>query len=271
MNILFVGGGNMARALIGGLLRRGGRAQDIGVVEIAADARDRLAREFGITTFAHLGAAPELAPVIVLAVKPQQLSMVARGLAPLLSSELVVSIAAGIRTRDIARWLNGYACLVRVMPNTPALVGVGISGLYAMPEVSADQKRRAQDLLDAVGATLWVSEEQALDAITAVSGSGPAYVFYFIQALEQAAIALGLTAVQARTLSLHTFRGAAEVAAVSKEDLRALRAAVTSKGGTTECALLALEEAGVGESIVAAVLAACARAKELGDELGALG
>jgi pyrroline-5-carboxylate reductase len=204
----------------------------------------------------------------VLAVKPQQLREAAQALRPLLGRQLVITIAAGVRIRDLSRWLGGYPRIVRVMPNTPALAGAGISGLYAGGAVSAAGRAAAQRILGAVGATLWVGAEDDLDAVTAVSGSGPAYVYYFIEALERAARELGLAASAARRLALETFSGALRLAAHSGEPPATLRDRVTSKGGTTERALASMEAERVQDAIVRAVKAAAARSRELGDELG---
>ncbi|MCC7487646.1 MAG: pyrroline-5-carboxylate reductase [Burkholderiales bacterium] len=268
MHITFIGGGNMASAMIGGLLAQGWGAADLCVVEIAAPARERLGREFGVRALPALDTAAAAADCIVLAVKPQQLREAARALAPGLVAQLVVSIAAGIRSTDLSRWLGGYRRVVRVMPNTPALVRAGISGLYAPPEVGAGDRARAEGVLAAVGATVWVERERDLDAVTAVSGSGPAYVFYFIEALEQAARELGLPADTARRLALETFRGAARLALASPDPVATLRERVTSKGGTTERALKTMDSDGVGAAIARAVRAAAERSRELGDELG---
>ncbi len=269
MNITFIGGGNMASALIGGLLKQGFAAAAIHGVEIDPKARARLAADYGIACHEAPDAAALEADIIVLAVKPQQLRGVAAAIAPQLKSQLVISIAAGVRAADLSRWLHGYARIVRAMPNTPALVRAGITGLYALPAVSAREREEAQRILGAVGECLWVEDEPLLDAVTAVSGSGPAYVFYFMEALEAAAVELGLSEAAARALALATFLGAARLASQSDESPATLRARVTSKGGTTERALASLEQAGVKAAINAAVKAAAARAKELGDELGA--
>jgi pyrroline-5-carboxylate reductase len=206
--------------------------------------------------------------VVVLAVKPQQMREAARAVAPHLKDELVLSIAAGIRLADLGRWLGGYARLARCMPNTPALIGLGVTGLYARPEVAPAQRAHAQAVLEAVGEVIWVDDEALLDPVTAVSGSGPAYVFYLIEALERAAREVGLDAAAARRLALGTFRGAAELAARSSEPPATLRERVTSKGGTTERALASMRTEKLDEAIVRAVRAANERAKELGDELG---
>jgi pyrroline-5-carboxylate reductase len=208
------------------------------------------------------------ADVIVIAVKPQNVRIVARELATLLKRQIVLTIAAGIRLPDLSRWLLGYRRLVRAMPNTPALIGAGIAGLYALPGVDGDSRARAASVLEAVGGTLWCEREDELDAITAVSGSGPAYVFYFVEALELAARELGFEPAQAHRLALATFSGATRLAEQSDTDLAMLRAQVTSKGGTTERAVARLDEAKVMSAVVDAVKAAAARARELGDHFG---
>jgi len=206
--------------------------------------------------------------VLVLAVKPQQMRAAASAAAPHLGDALVVSIAAGIRLADLARWMGGRKRLVRAMPNTPALVHAGITGLHAGADVGPDDRQAAEDLLAAVGATLWFEREGDLDAVTAVSGSGPAYVFYAIEALERAARELGLAEGAARSLALWTFVGATKLAIERGEEPAKLRAQVTSKGGTTERALEVLEAAGVADRFVEAVKAACERSRELGEALG---
>ncbi|OFZ66226.1 MAG: pyrroline-5-carboxylate reductase [Betaproteobacteria bacterium RBG_16_56_24] len=268
MNICFIGGGNMASALIGGLLGNG-YAHQISVVEISADSRTKLQDEFGIKikVTAELATGIAGSKIIVLAVKPQQLRDVAKQMSPLLSGQLIISIAAGIRATDIARWL-GTQNIVRAMPNTPALIRSGMTGLYALPAVSAAQREQAQSILAAVGETLWLQDEAMLDAVTAISGSGPAYVFYFIEALQQAARELGFSSGEARRLSLATFLGASKLAASSEEDASVLRARVTSKNGTTERALLSMDANHVAEHIAQAAQAAAARSREMGDEPG---
>ncbi len=267
MNICFIGGGNMANALIGGLLGKGYDAARISVVEINAENRLRLQRDFAVRAVESIAEGVTGSQVIVLAVKPQQLHGVAQQLAPLLGGQLLISIAAGIRAGDLARW-SGTQNIVRCMPNTPALVQSGMTGLYAMPAVSVEQREQAQRILAAVGETLWLEGEAMLDAVTAISGSGPAYVFYFIEALQQAARELGFNAEEARRLSLATFLGASKLAASSDEDAGVLRARVTSKNGTTERALLSMAGANVAAHIVQAAKAAAERAREMGDELG---
>ena len=269
MNITFIGGGNMAAALLGGLIGKGHEPAGIRVVEIQAEARARLAAQFGVTCVASVAAAAPLGEAVVLAVKPQQMRAAAQTLQPRLARELVITIAAGIRLVDLSRWLGGYATLVRCMPNTPALVGAGITGLYASAGVDAAQRALAESILGAVGATLWVPQEAQLDPVTAISGSGPAYVFYFIEALQQAAQEMGFSATDAKKLAVETFVGTARLAAQSPENVAVLRERVTSKGGTTERALASMDADRVKELIVRALHAANQRAHELGEQLGA--
>jgi pyrroline-5-carboxylate reductase len=268
MDITFVGGGNMATALIGGLVAKGFAPQSIAVVEVVAEARERLTASFGVKCADQPAAAAPFGDVILLAVKPQQMREVARALAPLLRDELVVSIAAGIRLQDLERWLGGHARLARCMPNTPALIGAGVTGLYARPAAGPEGRQQAQAILEAVGEVIWVEDEALLDPVTAVSASGPAYVFYFIEALERAARELGLDAAGARRMALGTFRGAAELAARSPDAPATLRERVTSNGGTTERALASLQADRVADAIARAVRAANERAHELGDAFG---
>ncbi|MDD5299669.1 MAG: pyrroline-5-carboxylate reductase [Gallionella sp.] len=267
MNITFIGGGNMAVALIGGMLGKGFVAGQISVVEISADHRARLKHDFAVHATESLTEGISGSDVIVFAVKPQQLREVARQLAPLLDKQLLISIAAGIRAADLARWTNNPT-VVRAMPNTPALIHSAITGLYAAPAVNDVQREQAQNILAAVGETLWLQDEAMLDAVTAISGSGPAYVFYFIEALQRAALELGLDAEDAHRLSLATFLGASKLAAYSDEDVSVLRARVTSKNGTTERALLSMDANHIAKHIAQAAHAAAARAREMGDELG---
>lgn len=268
-NISFIGGGNMATAIIGGLIADGTPAAFIEVVDVSADTCARLAQQFGVKTHTALEQA-QLHSVVVLAVKPQQLPEVAKQLAPRLREQLVVSIAAGVRLGDLSRWLGGHARIVRTMPNTPAMVGAGITGLFAGGQVKGEDRSAAESILRAVGAVVWVKDEAELDWVTALSGSGPAYVFHFIEALEDAGIKAGLAPEVARRLALHTVFGAAKLALEAGEDPSVLRAKVTSKGGTTERALASLGADGFMAMIGRAVNAAAARSKELGDELGRL-
>ncbi|MCO8611997.1 pyrroline-5-carboxylate reductase [Burkholderia multivorans] len=268
MKIAFIGGGNMAAALIGGLVKRGVAADGLYAIDVNEDVRARAAQQFGIRTGAAIDAAVGDYDAIVLAVKPQVLKDVAQALAPHLRAQLVISIAAGIRGADLSRWLGGYARVVRTMPNTPALVGMGVTGLAALPGVDAAGRELASNVLGAVGEIVWFDDESRLDAVTAISGSGPAYVFYFIEALQEAARRLGMNDEQGRALAVATFTGAAQLAAQSGEPVGVLRERVTSKGGTTAAALASFDAQGVKEAIVRGVLAADARAKEMGDELG---
>ena len=269
MKITFIGGGNMAAALIGGLIGKGYAAAGIRVVELQAEARARLSEQFGVASVDSVAAAAPLGEVVMLAVKPQQTRVAAQALQPRLGRELVITIAAGIRLIDLSRWLGGYATLIRCMPNTPALVGSGITGLYANAGVSAGQRALAESILGAVGATLWVPQESLLDPVTAISGSGPAYVLYFIEALQQAAQEMGFSATDAKKLAVETFTGTARLAALSAEDVAVLRERVTSRGGTTERALASMEADRVKDLIVRALHAANRRAHELGELLGA--
>ncbi|MGZ8290916.1 MAG: pyrroline-5-carboxylate reductase [Telluria sp.] len=270
MKIAFIGGGNMASALISGLAGKFTASADIHVVDPNADALARLRSAYGVTAGHSIDAAVAASDVVVLAVKPQQMRDVAAALLPQLRGDaLVLSIAAGIRGADLARWLGGHAAIVRTMPNTPALIGRGITGMVAMPGVSDAQKAAADAIMKAVGDTVWLDDEAMIDPVTAVSGSGPAYVFYFLEAMQQAAVELGLSPEQGRELAVATFTGAAELAARSDEPLSVLRERVTSKGGTTYAALASMEADGVKEAVAKAVKAAAARGRELGEELGA--
>jgi pyrroline-5-carboxylate reductase len=267
MKINFIGGGNMARAIIGGLKQNGLDMSAITVLELDAEKRAALAQEFNVqVTDSYAGFSNT--DVIVLAVKPQQLKQVCTDLNAVLKSQLIVSIAAGVRSKDISRWLGNYAAIVRVMPNTPAQIRAGISALYAMPEVSQTQRDQANIILAAAGKTLWLDDEAKMDAVTAISGSGPAYVFYFIEALQDAGLALGLDAEASKLLALETFAGASLLATQSKDDIKTLRAQVTSKGGTTEQGILALETGNIKDIISSAAKAAADKSVMLGDLLG---
>jgi len=266
MKIAFIGGGNMAAALIAGLVKQSGTS--IHVVDPNPEALQRLAQHYGASTASSIDAGVADSDVVVLAVKPQQMRDVAAALAPQLHQQLVLSIAAGIRRVDLARWLGGYDAIVRTMPNTPALIGMGVTGMTAGPGVSAAQRAAADAVMRAVGKTVWLDDEAQIDAVTAVSGSGPAYVFFFLEAMQEAARELGLSAEQGRALSLATFTGAAQLAAQSDEAVDVLRQRVTSKGGTTHAAVTSMEASGVKQAIIAAIKAARARGRELGEELG---
>jgi pyrroline-5-carboxylate reductase len=269
--ITFVGGGNMASAIAGGLIARGRPAGAIAFVDPVDAQRAKLESSFpGARTFATPSPdAVRDASIVVLAVKPQQMREACAALAPHVARvPVVLSIAAGTRTRDIARWLGGYDRIVRAMPDTPSLVGAGIAGVWSAPSVKAADRAAATAILEACGAVVPVEREDALDAVTGISASGVAYVFYFIEALEAAARAQGFDAADARRLAYATFDGAVKLALASDEDPATLRARVTSKGGTTERGVAALEDAKVREAIAAAVDAATRRAAEMGDLLG---
>jgi pyrroline-5-carboxylate reductase len=267
MKLTFIGGGNMASALIGGLLSHGYSRSDMQVVEVSSGAREKIERVFALKAFSQIADAA-LGDCVLLAVKPQQLRAVATEIASLIGDRLVISIAAGVRTQDLSLWLKGCQSIVRVMPNTPALVRSGISALYAMPSVDEAGRVAAEKILSAVGTIFWLDDESQMDAVTALSGSGPAYVYYFVEALEQAAQELGFGAQDARKLALETFTGAVKLATESDENIAALRAKVTSKGGTTERALQTMEAAGVKQSIVQAIHAAAQRSREMARDVG---
>jgi pyrroline-5-carboxylate reductase len=266
--IAFLGGGNMASALIGGLLATGTSPARIVVAEIDDAARRSLAGRYGVATTDSL-VADDLQPVdmVVLAVKPQQMREALQPLRGVLGKQLVVSIAAGLPLALLSKWLGGYRRLVRAMPNTPALIRAGVTGLAALPEVDAGGRAAAERLMSAVGATLWFEDEAMMDAVTAISGSGPAYFFLFIEALQRAGERMGFSPEEARALAIGTAEGAARLAAQSDEDVALLRARVTSKGGTTAAALEAMQRHGVFDGIVAGAEAALARGRELGAQL----
>jgi len=261
--IAFIGGGNMASALIGGLLRAGTPPACIVVVEPIEAQRSRLAQQLGLAPLAAAGPALSRAATVVWAVKPQSFAEAAAPCRSLVSQALQISVMAGVRSESLVQ-ASGSARVVRAMPNTPALIGQGIAGLYARPEVDDAGRRTAEALFTPTGEWLWVAEEDDLDAVTALSGSGPAYVFYFIEAMMQAAAEMGLPEEQGRRLAQATFAGAAALAKASPLYPSELRAQVTSKGGTTHAAITSLEEAGVKAAFVRALHAARARAEELG-------
>ena len=272
MKITFLGGGNMAAALIGGMVERGFAAADIQVIELGAEARAGLSERFGVRAVEAMDDVALGCDVLVLAVKPQQMKAALMPIAGRLGGQLVISIAAGLRLADLGRWLGGpgapYTRLVRCMPNTPALIGAGVTGLYADPSVDGAGRDAAERVLAAVGSTVWIAAEAQMDAVTAVSGSGPAYVFHFIEALESAGRGLGFDEAGARRLAIDTVLGAAKLAAGSEDSPAVLRQKVTSKGGTTEAALGSLAASGWHDELVAAVKAAEARGRELGEQLG---
>jgi pyrroline-5-carboxylate reductase len=256
----------MATALIGGMLQQGIARTDVHVVDVSPQARARFA-DMGIASHEQWDG-QQGADVIVFAVKPQQMKNTVLALKPHAAPSLIISIAAGVRTSDIARWLDGHTRIVRVMPNTPALIGAGVSGLFATGGVGESDRTVTETIVGAAGKYIWFKNEHALDAVTAVSGSGPAYVFYFIEALEEAAKALNLDETVARTLAIETFLGASRLAEQSSDSPAALRAKVTSKGGTTQSALAYMESTDVKARVIAGVKLAASRARELGEEFG---
>lgn len=266
MHITFIGGGNMATAIIAGLTKA--RGCQISVVEPNADKRAQLAQQFGVTTQEQLPVYFGSGQIVVLAVKPQQLREVCGGLASRLDGALVLSIAAGVGVSALSRWLDGHERIVRIMPNTPAMIGKGVAGLYAPRGVDEQDRDAAQRIMAAAGSTVWLDEESGIDDITAISGSGPAYVFYFIEALQQAGLDLGLAAAAARQLAIETFVGAARLAEQSKDDVAVLRQRVTSKGGTTEAALNSFAASDIAAAIARGAQAAATRGRELGEEMG---
>ena len=269
--IAFIGGGNMAGALIGGLVRAGRAPTDILVIDPGEAQRAKLQADFGVRTQAAADAALAGAALVVWAVKPQLFAVAAAPCAPHLAGALHLSVMAGIRSETIARACGlalAGARIVRSMPNTPALIGRGIAALVATPAVSAAERVLVERVLAPTGQTLWVEREADLDAVTALSGSGPAYVFYFVEAMVAAAVEMGLSAEQGRRLALATFDGATALAAQSPEPLSVLRERVTSQGGTTHAALQSLQGDGVAAAFVKALKAAQQRAHAMGDEFG---
>jgi pyrroline-5-carboxylate reductase len=268
--LAFIGGGNMAAALIGGLTKRGLPRERIVVADPSREQLDRLVRDFGITAAPDNDSAVSGAEVVILAVKPQQMRGAALALAPHLekSNPLVISIAAGIPLAALTRWFGSRVAVVRTMPNRPALNGFGATGLYAPPSVGAANRALAEAIMAAVSATVWVEHESQMDTVTALSGSGPAYFFLFMEALEAAAHARGLPNDVAHKLTLETAFGASQMARLSSESLAVLRDQVTSKGGTTAAALDVLDAAGLRAIVAHAVAAADRRSAELAAEYG---
>ncbi|MDT8451192.1 MAG: pyrroline-5-carboxylate reductase [Gammaproteobacteria bacterium] len=270
-SIAFIGGGNMATSLIGGLISSSASAASIMVAEPDQVQRSRLQQQFAVHTTADNSDTLN-ADVVILAVKPQLLQIVCRALRETLNQSarqpLFISIAAGVRSDDIDRWLGGDRVIVRAMPNTPSLLASGATGLYANPRVSAAQKTVAETILHAVGITLWVDKEDELDAVTAVSGSGPAYFFLLMEAMQQAGVRLGLAPETAEKLVIQTALGAAQMAEHRELDVATLRAQVTSKGGTTEQAINHFQQAGFEQLVESAMQAAYDRSRILANELG---
>jgi pyrroline-5-carboxylate reductase len=268
MSIAFLGGGNMAIALIGGLLAKGHDPAAITVIELSPAARERLAARYPVRIATAPDAVMQAVDTLVLAVKPQDMKAALASVASSVRGKLIVSIAAGVTLDSLSRWLQGHRKLVRCMPNTPALIAAGISGLYALPEVSAEERDRAQAVLSAVGEVVWLPEERLLDPVTAVSGSGPAYVFWLIEQLAAFAQRSGIPQDASLALAKQTLLGAAKLAAGSAESPAQLRKNVTSKGGTTEAALKVFEDEQLAERLARALEAASERGAALGKELG---
>jgi pyrroline-5-carboxylate reductase len=267
MRICFLGGGNMANALVGGLVAKGFPAASLSVIEISDAARERIgAHGVRVGTAPH--ANTDKADALVVAVKPQDARAALASVASSVRSKLVISIAAGIRIASIARWLGGHRRIVRCMPNTPALIGAGITGLYAGAEVNAADRKSTETVLGAVGEVVWVPEERLLDEVTAVSASGPAYVFWLIEQLAAFAEQRGIPRQDAMRLAKHCVLGSAQLAAQSGEPPAQLRKNVTSKGGTTEAALKVFEAEQLAARFAKALAAATQRGAEMGDELG---
>lgn len=264
-SIAFVGGGNMARSLVGGLVARGAPGTSIRVAEPVDALRDALARDFDASVFSDGTDAVTGASTWVLAVKPQVMRAVCESLAPHAQEArpLVISIAAGITAAQIERWLGGDIAVVRCMPNTPALLGAGVTGLFANARVDSVGRDAAQSLLAAAGETAWIDDEALMDAVTAVSGSGPAYVFLLAEAMQAAALAEGLPADAARTLVLQTILGAARMLTEEEVDAAELRRRVTSPNGTTQAAIESFEAGGFHELVARAIHAATVRGREL--------
>ncbi len=267
-NIAFIGGGNMASAIIGGLLKRGTKAANIHVVEPFDEQAARLKKQFGVQVEAAPSAALAAAGLVVWAVKPQTFKEAAMMARFHTKTALHLSVAAGIRSDSIARWL-GTEVVVRSMPNTPALVGKGMTALFARKAVNATDRLAVEAVIQTTGDFVWLDDEHQLDAVTAISGSGPAYVFYFIEGMIEAGVDMGLTREQAHKLAVGTFVGSSALARASEEPLEILRARVTSKGGTTYAAITSMEQDRVKTLFIRAMHAAKQRARELGDEFGA--
>jgi pyrroline-5-carboxylate reductase len=270
LHIAFIGGGHMSSALVGGLRARGAAPQHIIVSDPVAAQRERLRFDFGVRVTADNAEAVREADLVVLAVKPQQMAEAAQGIAAGLvaRSPTVVSVAAGIRLADLRRWLGDGVPVVRTMPNRPALIGAGITAAYAGPDVGAGARAAVESVLAAAGALVWLEDESQMDAVTALSGSGPAYFFLLIEALEDAGVTLGLPRATARRLAVHTALGAGRMAAEGADPPATLREQVTSRGGTTAAALAVLEGAGLRATFGAALAAAARRSAELADQFG---
>lgn len=265
--IAFLGGGNMTSAMVGGLIKQGMLPSDILVVEPYEPTREKLLQDFGIQAMAESSSLLATAGLVIWAVKPQVFKEAAQQTGNFAPTALHFSVAAGIRSDSIAAWLKTDN-VVRSMPNTPALIGKGMTALYARAAVTPAGKASVERVVSSMGEYLWLTQESQLDAVTAISGSGPAYVFYFLEAMTEAAVKMGLSAEQGRRLAISTFSGASELAYRSDEPLETLRQRVTSKGGTTYAALTSMEDDDIKQHFIRAMQAAEKRARELGDEFG---
>ena len=266
-NIAFIGGGNMASAIIGGLLKSGLAASQLQVVEPLEEQRLKLKQQFGVAVHTSTGEPLASAGLVVWAVKPQTFKDAALQTRFHTKTALHLSVAAGITSGSIAHWL-GTERIVRAMPNTPALIGSGMTALFARPAVTSVDRLTVERVIKTTGDLLWLGDEAQLDAVTALSGSGPAYVFYFIEAMIQAGVVMGLSREQAHKLAVGTFVGASALAKASDEPIEILRSRVTSKGGTTHAAITSMEQDNVKTLFIRAMLAARQRAKEMGEEFG---
>ena len=268
--ICFIGAGNMALSLMGGLIASGYEKSNIIATDPTQAQRDSVTQRLGIKCYADNNQAIEMADIVVFAVKPQQLQNVCKEVAQTLQQKplLTISVAAGIRTTDMDKWLGGNTAIVRTMPNTPALIQSGATGLFANPAVSEDQKNQAEHILRAAGLAIWVDTEADLDTVTALSGSGPAYYFLFMEAMQTTALEMGLSEKTAQLLSVQTAFGAAKMALESADDVVTLRQKVTSPNGTTEKAIQTFEAEGLRQTVALAMQAAKTRAEELAIKLG---
>ncbi|MEN9704546.1 MAG: Pyrroline-5-carboxylate reductase [Pseudomonadota bacterium] len=271
LRVAFIGGGNMGRGMIGGLIGRGLPATHVTVADLNEAGLAALAQDFGVLTTTDNAGAIRDADVVVLAVKPQQMGPVVEALRPQLQATrpLLLSVAAGLRAADLSRWAGDGVPVVRAMPNRPALVGAGASGLYADQAVTRAQRELAAQVMAATGLAVWVDTEAQLDTVTALSGSGPAYFFRLAELMAEAAVAQGMAPQVARALAAQTLAGAGQLVAAEKDDdLARMRAEVTSKGGTTEAALGRFAELGLGDTVRSAMDAAATRSRELADLFG---
>jgi pyrroline-5-carboxylate reductase len=268
VKICFIGGGNMATAIISGLFKKYGEDLNIHLIDHKNKNLEEISKKFKISTSCNFDESIRSCDVIILAIKPQQMKEVAISLRPYTQSQIVLSVAAGIRIVDLTRWLSGYKAIVRCMPNMPAAIGLGITGIVASLEVSQSQFDIVVSIMQSIGETVVLDNERLIDAVTAISGSGPAFVFYFIEAMIQAAVELGLSYEQGRKLAINTFIGASHLVNQSDESISILRQKVTSKGGTTHAGLSSMDSYNVKNSIGMALGAASIRASLLAVELG---